>query len=140
MFDKNDVQEFITKIIEKTDKANIENAKDSINKFIEYLKLTTMCDEDTIKAISNVACCLEELINIKEKTGSFDIAYMFNINNDQEKSGGEIKRNQVKIKQRKFEDPYQEKHYGSYVPTEHNHVVSICCGGSSSDDSYGRSC
>lgn len=131
MFEKNDVIEFLTKIIEKSNEGNAIDTKQSILKYKEYLELTTMCDEDTISSIGKVSECVEELIAIKEKTGICDINPMFNKNNIKEE-----KQETIKVKKITYEEPYQQKHYDRYVPTN-NDTYSGC---GSSHYSYGSSC
>lgn len=134
MFEKNDVIEFLTKIIEKSNEGNAIDTKQSILKYKEYLELTTMCDEDTISSIGKVSECVEELIAIKEKTGICDISSMFNKNNKKEE------QEKIKVKKLTYEEPYQQKHYDRYVPTS-NDTYSGC--GSShylGPGAYGASC
>lgn len=136
MFEKKDIIEFLTKIIEKANSDNAKDTKQSISKYKEYLELTTMCDEDTIASIDKVVDCLEELITIKEKTGICNIEQMFNKYTDKDTSKKEEKAF-VKVKERKFEEPYQEKHYDRYVPVSYDSYSSC---GSSRHVSYGSSC
>lgn len=135
MFEKKDIIEFLTRIIEKANSDNAKDTKQSISKYKEYLELTTMCDEDTIASIDKVVDCLEELITIKEKTGICNIEQMFNKYTDKD-ANKEEKKDAVKVKERRFEEPYQEKHYDRYVPTSYD-TYSGC---SSSSRSYGSSC
>lgn len=160
MFKNEDVLEFLTRIIKNSNSQNVEASKESIEKFTEYLKLTTMCDENTLSAIANVSECFEELVAIHEKTGICDLKPIFNPDNKKESKVGmpsvseEIEEDEMEekapvlTKKRTFTKPYQEKHYDRYVPTSSNY--SSGCGssrsssgsscGSSSYSSYGSSC
>lgn len=146
MFKNEDILEFLTRIIKNSNADNIEASKESIEKFKEYLMLTTMCDESTLNSITNVASCFEELVNIYEKTGICDLTPIFN---PKEKKGKKQKNNvevesveeeqaPVLVKKRTFDKPYQEKHYDRYIPTSSNYTSG--CGSSSSKSSYGSSC
>ena len=103
--------------------------------------LTTMCDENTINAITNVTSCFEELVNMYKKIGICDLTPIFKLKDEN------IKEHQVSVPVRKrtFNKPYQEKHYDRYIPTNYdryiptrNDYVSTCS--SSSENSYGSSC
>ncbi len=135
MFEKKDVIEFLTRIIQKSNRKNAEDTKQSILKYKEYLELTTMCDEETISSIANVSECVEELITIKEKTGICDIKPMFN-----QDTAKEEKQETIKVKQIKYEEPYQQKHYDRYAPTSYDTYSG--CGSSHylGPGAYGSSC
>lgn len=146
MFKYEDILEFLTRIIKNSNANNIEASKESIEKFKEYLMLTTMCDENTLNAITNVASCFEELVNIYEKTGICDLTPLFN---PKEKKGKKQRNNveieqfeeeqaSVHVKKRTFDKPYQEKHYDRYIPTSSDYTST--CGSSPSGNSYGSSC
>ena len=143
MFKNEDILEFLTRIIKNSNAKNIEASKESIEKFKEYLMLTTMCDENALNSITNVVGCFEELVNIYEKTGICDLTAIFN---SKEKRGKKQKHNVANervdeeqatalVKKRTFDRPYQEKHYDRYIPTSGNYTS-----GCASRSSYGSSC
>ena len=136
MFKKEDILEFLTRIIKNSNGNNIKTSKESIEKFKEYLMLTTMCDENTLNAITNVTNCFEELVNIYIKTGICDLTPIFN----PKEKNAEItpEETSVLVKKRAFDKPYQEKHYDRYIPTNRNYTST--CQSSSSRNSYGSSC
>lgn len=140
MFKNEDILEFLTRIIKNSNDNNSETSKESIEKFKEYLMLTTMCDEDTLNAITNVASCFEELVNIYEKTGICDLTPIFNqkekrekeTKNNVENEGIEEKQVPVLVRKRTFDKPYQEKHYDRYIPTDSIYTSGSCSSSSTS--------
>lgn len=137
MFKNEDVLEFLTRIVKNSNSQNLEKSKESIEKFTEYLRLTTMCDEKTLNAIANVSECFDELVAIYEKTGVCNLNLIFNSKNKIDSKDEEIEEEKtpVLVKKRTFDKPYQEKHYDRYISTKSNYGSSCGSGGS-----YGSSC
>ena len=119
MFLKNDIVEFINKIInaENIKKDEMEN---NIKEFCKYLKLTKMADEKTLKFVDKVVDCLPQILVLKEKLGTFDINMFLN---DQEKTNKNTsKSNNKKTTVKEVE----EKHYQHYHETNLSNVTSNC--------------
>lgn len=140
MFKSEQVIEFITKIIERTNKDNIESSKESLKKIQEYLKLTTMCDKNIIDRIPKVVNCFEELSTIYQKTGICDLSSFFNSEDEDvehDEIGATDEEPYVFTKKRdtRFDQPYQEKHYDRYVLLDDGYDS-----GCNSGTSYGSSC
>lgn len=106
MFLGSDILEFINKIIDLNDTKN-ENKTELIENFKNYLKLTKMADEETLKCIDKIIKCLPEICILKQKLGTFDL----NIILKDEQQNIE-KNDQVKAK--KIVKLYDEKHYHHY--------------------------
>ncbi len=71
MFKYNEIVEFFNRIINVPDLED-EEVKGNIVKFYEYLELTRMCDDESLKRLSRVISCLDELLSIKRKMGYVD--------------------------------------------------------------------
>ena len=124
MFLGNDIIEFIDKIIETKDASNDDKIK-NIEKFRDYLNLTKMIDEETLKCVNKIIECLPEIFNLKQKLGSFDLTSIFKEEQENIDKNDKVKAKQI-IKE------YDKKHYSHYQ----NSTSSFC--GSSSISS--RSC
>lgn len=139
MFLENDLIEFINKLINQSGQ-NKEEIKTNIVQFQDYLKLTKMASEDAIQNIEQVVSCLDEVLTLKEKLGTFDITTLF--------PGEENQQKKVKVKEKKKETehtspntsppPYIEKHYHHYETYTPSYVSSSSCGGGGG--SYRSSC
>ena len=117
MFLGNDIMDFINKIVNSED-TQAQNKLKNIEEFRNYLRLTKMADEETLKCIDKVIECLPEIFKLKLKVGYFDI------NNILKSEKDSLEHNdQKKAKQRiKL---YEEKHYHHYQ----NASSSSSCGG-----------
>lgn len=130
MFKEQDLLDFINKIINQTNQ-NQEQVKANILQFQEYLSLTKMASEDTLNNLGQVLLCLDEVLALKEKLGTFDISTLMTKSSPKEESN--------KVKEKKIKPsstPYTEKHYhhyGSYTPT---YTTSNSCGSSNNYNSY----
>ena len=140
LFLENDLIEFINKLINKSSQ-NKEEIKTNITQFQDYLKLTKMASDDTIQNIEQVVSCLDEVLTLKEKLGTFDITTLF--------PGEEAQQKKVKVKEKTKEyepsttktppTPYVEKHYHHYESYTPSYISSSSCGGGGGS-SYRSSC
>jgi len=73
MFNEEEIIEFINRIINFP---NIEDSeiKTNITKFYEYISLTNMCNEETLKKVSVIIDCLNEILKLKKKLEYVDIS------------------------------------------------------------------
>ena len=124
MFLGNDIVDFINKIInfddeQKQDQNKLKNIED----FKNYLRLTKMADEETLKCIDKIIKCLPQILELKQKLGYFDINAI--LKDEKEKIE---KDDQEKVKQ--IIKLYEEKHYHHYHSASSN-----SCGSSSNSRS-----
>ncbi len=114
MFDKDSILEFIIRIIDKATETNKKDIINNLIQFKEYLILTKMVDNDTLKEIEKIIYCANELINLKLKMGLTvdDMTKIINRNSEKE----------VKLKPVNLNRHYE--HYGN--------SFSSSCGGSTS--------
>ena len=111
MFDENEVIEFFNRIINAPD-LNDSDLKINITKFYDYLTLTKMCDKNTLKKLSKIMFCIDEIITIKQNIGYIDIGILL-LEPEKQK--------------RLYKTPKNNRHYSHY---ESNSSSSSC--GSSS--------
>lgn len=141
MFLEKDLIEFINKLINQSSQSK-EETKANINQFQEYLELTKMASTDTLKNLEQVVSCLDEVLTLKEKLGTFDITTLF--------PKEEVQQKKVKVKEKKKEPepittktsptPYVEKHYHHYESYTPSYISSSSCGGGGGGSSYRSSC
>lgn len=118
MFLGSDIIEFINKIIDSKETQNDDKIQ-NIKQFKEYLRLTKMADEETLKCIDKILKCMPEILILKQKLGSFDLNTI-------------LKEEKVKIektdqaKAKKLVKSYEDRHYNHYQTSS-----SDACGASS---------
>lgn len=115
MFVEKNIIEFVSKIIDESN--GDEKLKENITQFKDYLRLTKMGSEQAISWIEQVVDCLPEIMLLRKKVKSFDIAALIPFEG-QEK---------VKTKQKTRQSVYEEKHYHHYESSSSDN-----CGSSSS--------
>lgn len=118
MFLGSDILDFINKIIDLKDTKTDEKVK-LIKEFENYLKLTKMADDQTLKCVDKVVNCLPEICSLKEKMGFFDLNMV--LKEDKET----IEKNDESRAKKKVKK-YEEKHYHHYQTN-----TSDSCGSSS---------
>lgn len=119
MFVGHDVLEFINKIINESNTLDKETVKENIGKFSEYLRLTKMCDEETLKSIELITSCVDELMLLKEKIGRVDVNSILQTENNTDRP--------MSLRKTKA-STYDDKHYGHYSTSSYS---SNCGSGSS---------
>ena len=108
MFIGNDIVMFINKIINS--QKDPEEIRENVVTFKDYLILTKMADEETIKKVELIIQCFDSIMLIKESMGYIDISQLLDnavIKKPEKSKPKEYK----KIPQPKVE----EKHYHHYV-------------------------
>lgn len=136
MFIREDILEFINRIVNQSNVNDKTTIKQNIIKFREYLKLTQMGDEATITDIDIIIDCFDELMTLKSKLGDIDVAIIFQgrKNDDEKPRRLELTR----------QSRYDEKHYKHYIRNNSSScgssstMSSSSCG--SSSPSYSSSC
>lgn len=126
MFKRDDLIEFVNSIINKSNQK--EEIKNNLIKFIEYLKLTKMADEETLQELENIISCIEELLIIKEKFGKCNIIKLL------ETKEKEKNKTKTKTKIKKEENIHYRHYHNDYEPS----YYSSSCG--SSYGGYSSSC
>ena len=132
MFLGNDVVDFINKIINCEDSQN-QNKLKNIEEFSNYLRLTKMADEETLKCVDKIINCLPEILKLKEKIGYFDVNTILN---EEKEKIDEV--DQKKAKQ--IVKVYEEKHYHHYHDNSSSPCGSSSYSTSSSCGSTSSSC
>ena len=117
MFVEPDVIEFINRIVNA--EGEKKEVRTNIIKFRDYLVLTKMTDNETIKKVDKVIQCLDSLLSIKAAIGVVDVETIINAPNTER--GKSLKK--VPITQARYAD----KHYNHYESSS-----SSSCGTSSS--------
>jgi len=107
MFLGSDIIEFVNKII------NIKEVKEeeiltNLKGFVNYLKLTKMADDQTLKCLNHILDCLPEIIRLKNKIGYLDVNMLFK----EEEKNNITKSDEKKAKE--IVKKYEEKHYHHY--------------------------
>lgn len=115
MFLEENIVEFVSRIIDET--KNDEELKENITKFKDYLRLTKMGSEKSIKWIEQVLDCLPEIMTLRKKLSVIDVVTLIPFKDE----------DKIKIKQKKYRNAYEEKHYHHYESSS-----SSNCGSSSS--------
>jgi len=128
MFLGSDILEFINKIINSKEIKD-EQIMKNLKEFVNYLKLTKMADENTLKCLNSILACLPEIINLKNKIGYLDINIILGEKEKLNIDKSDEKNAKNKVKQ------YEAKHYNHY----HESTSSPCGGSSSSSDPCGCS-
>ncbi len=119
MFDVEEIIEFFNRII-NTSNISDQEIKVNVIKFYEYLVLTKMCDEESIKKLSKIVACLSEILAIKKAIGYIDINNLL------------IEPQEPK---KLTKTPKKNRHYNHYESDGPSF-----CGSSSSSSSYSSSC
>lgn len=129
MFEREDVVLFINKII-NGDTANRDVIKRNIRQFSEYLQLTKMTTDESLKDLEQLMDCLDEILSLKEKMGVCDITTMFALKDEN--------KDTIKVLEKVKEEPtykvlkedsYREKHYNHYYSSPRYTSSSSCSGG-----------
>lgn len=128
MFLGSDIIEFVNKIINSKEIKD-EQIANNLKEFVNYLKLTKMADEQTLKCLNSILACLPEIINLKNKIGYLDINIILGENEKLNMDKSDEKKAKNKVKQ------YEQKHYTHY----HKGTSSPCGGSSSTSDPCGCS-
>ncbi|MBR3898473.1 MAG: hypothetical protein IKJ43_04265 [Bacilli bacterium] len=81
MFNEEEIIEFINRIINSP---NIDDSeiKTNITKFYEYIVLTNMCDDETLKKVSTIIECLNEILALKKKIEYIDVNSLISKSNN----------------------------------------------------------
>lgn len=124
MFLGNDIIEFIDKMIDIKDISNEDKIK-NIEKFREYLILTKTIDDTTLSSIDKIISCLPEILELKQKLGSFDLTSILKEEQENIDKNDNLKAKQVVKK-------YEQKHY--------NHYYDSSSSGCSCSSTPSRSC
>jgi len=122
MFLQKDIVEFINKII-NVDTVKDQDVEKNIKEFYNYLRLTKMANEKTLKQVEKIVSCLPEIFALKQKIGYFDISIILNKENSIEQE-----KPKPKTKKKEPQKVYEEKHYHHY----HETTSSSCGGGGGS--------
>lgn len=104
MFDEPEIIEFINRIINFQD-ISVEEIKENIKKFYEYLVLTKMCEDCVLEKILKIIDCLDEILALKNKLGYIDIGSLLI---------------EPETPKKKIKKPVDKKHYGHYESSEHS--------------------
>lgn len=94
MFERQDLIDFVGKIINESDKK--EETKRNLKQFRSYLDLTKMADDNTLSDLDQIINCTDELLIIKEKLGTCDITTLLESTMDT-KSKKKVKREKENI-------------------------------------------
>ena len=138
MFLGSDIIEFVNKIINSKEIKD-EQIANNLKEFVNYLKLTKMADEQTLKCLNSILSCLPEIINLKNKIGYLDINIILGEKEKLNMDKSDEKQAKNKVKQ------YEQKHYNHYHkgtsdPCGVSSRVSSPCGVSSSSSDSCCSC
>ena len=115
MFERQDLIDFVGKIINQSEKKN--ETKRNLEQFRSYLDLTKMADEKTLRDLDQVIDCTDELLAIKEKLGTCDITSLLESTTDT-KSKKKVKREKGNIHYSYYHrDPCTPSYEPSYWST-----------------------
>ena len=119
MFDEQKTIEFFNRIINAPEISD-EEIEANVAKFHEYLSLTHMCDEKTLKKLGKIVECLHEILVIRNTIGYVDVSTLLLAEQEP----------QMRLT-KKPRKTTQTKHYNHY----HSSSSSGCGGNSSSSSS-----
>jgi len=130
MFNENDLNEFVNKMIENACKSsNKSNLKTGLSDFKKYLAETKMCSQEYLQKLDKIVKCSDELVSLKMKMGDLDIMTLFN---NEEKAAVKQKKISTKSNNRASSNSCTGSSYTSSSCGGDSPAYSSVCGGSSS--------